>query len=90
MAKYSIAIFLLLLLFGLSACGLLEGPPQVQIPTPIPTAIPLPEVAVGSGEQVTDPVSDVVPDIDPLTISQSFIDTVMAGMGARPEDDERS
>jgi hypothetical protein len=46
------------------ACALLE-PPQVIIPTPIPTAPPLSQTMVSSGEIVTDPVSDVVPNMDP-------------------------
>ena len=46
------------------ACALLE-PPQVIIPTPIPTAPPLSQTMVSSGEIVTDPVSDVVPNLDP-------------------------
>jgi hypothetical protein len=57
---------LALLLLVLAGCSLLEEPPRPVIPTPIPTAPPLP----GSGEgvpaqQVTDPVSDIVPAVDP-------------------------
>jgi hypothetical protein len=55
----------LVLLLGLSACGLLREPPQPVIPTPIPTAPPLPEFPAITGDMVTDPVSDVVPNIDP-------------------------
>ena len=47
----------------LTGCGLLEGPPQPIIPTPIPTAPPLADSLFGA-EQVIDPVSDVVPGID--------------------------
>lgn len=57
----------MLLLLSLSACGLLREPPQPVIPTPIPTAPPLPGFPAGSGDQVTDPVSDIVPNIDPDT-----------------------
>jgi hypothetical protein len=66
LSRYTSLIFLLLLL-SLTACGLLREPPQPVIPTPIPTAPPLPGLPAISGDQVTDPVSDVVPDIDPVT-----------------------
>mgnify|MGYP001822446836 CR=1 FL=1 len=67
LGRYKFQILLALLLLGLSACGLLQEPPQPVIPTPIPTAPPLPGLPAGSGEQVTDPVSDIVPNIDPDT-----------------------
>lgn len=57
---------LVLLLLSLTACGLLREPPQPVIPTPIPTAPPLPAFPPNAGDPVTDPVSDVVPNIDPV------------------------
>jgi len=60
-------IIISLLLLGLAGCGLLKEPPQPVIPTPIPTALPLPGFPNASGEQVTDPVSDIVPAVDPDT-----------------------
>ena len=54
-----------LLLLVLAGCSLLEEPPQPVIPTPIPTAPPLPGGSEGiPAEQVTDPVSDIVPAVD--------------------------
>lgn len=58
-----IAPFVLLLFFTTLACSLLEGPPQLVLPTPIPTAPPFSVEA--SAETVFDPVSDVVPSVDP-------------------------
>ncbi|HEX6384483.1 MAG TPA: M28 family metallopeptidase [Anaerolineae bacterium] len=58
-----IAPFVLLLFFTTLACSLLEGPPQLVLPTPIPTAPPFSVEA--SAETVFDPVSDVVPAVDP-------------------------
>ncbi len=48
----------------LTGCGLLSEPPQPVIPTPIPTAPPLFN-GLGSSEQVVDPVSDIIPGINP-------------------------
>ncbi len=56
--------FLVLLLAALAGCRLLQEPPQPVIPTPIPTAPPLPGAGIPA-EQVTDPVSDIVPAVDP-------------------------
>ncbi len=67
MSKRTSCILIILLLLSLSGCGLFKEPPQPVIPTPIPTAPPLPGFPNFSGEQVTDPVSDVVPAIDPDT-----------------------
>ncbi len=60
-------IIIVLLLLGMTGCGLFKEPPQPVIPTPIPTAPPLPGFPMSSGEQVTDPVSDIVPTVDPDT-----------------------
>ncbi|HEX6384981.1 MAG TPA: hypothetical protein VF177_09955, partial [Anaerolineae bacterium] len=55
--------FVLFLFFTTLACSLLEGPPALILPTPIPTAPPF--SVQPSGETVFDPVSDVVPAVDP-------------------------
>jgi hypothetical protein len=55
--------FVLLLFFTTLACSLLEGPQRLVLPTPIPTAPPFSVEA--SDETVFDPVSDVVPGVDP-------------------------
>lgn len=64
MRRFFVLVALLILLTLLAGCGLLGEPPQPVIPTPIPTAPPFPG-ALNSGAQVTDPVSDVVPAVDP-------------------------
>lgn len=48
-----------------TACSLLEGPPQPVLPTPVPTAVPFDAGSVNVGELVFDPVSNVVPAVDP-------------------------
>ena len=48
-----------------SACSLLDGPPQPVLPTPVPTAVPFDVGSVNLGELVFDPVSSVVPGVDP-------------------------
>ena len=66
MIRRSLFVAFAILLLVLSGCSLLEEPPQPVIPTPIPTAPPLPQGGDGiPAEQVTDPVSDVVPAVDP-------------------------
>jgi hypothetical protein len=55
-----------ILMLGLAGCSLLQEPPQPVIPTPIPTAPPISGIGEGiPAEQVTDPVSDIVPAVDP-------------------------
>jgi hypothetical protein len=58
-------LILLVLLLGLSTGCTLLDPPNVVIPTPVPTVPPLQQTLMSQGEIVTDPVSSVVPDIDP-------------------------
>ncbi len=53
------------LIFVTTACSLLEGPQRPVIPTPIPTAVPFSAGTVNTGELVFDPVSSVVPEVDP-------------------------
>lgn len=48
-----------------TACSLLEGPPQLVLPTPVSTAVPFDAGSVNLGELVFDPVSNVVPAVDP-------------------------
>ena len=67
MSRNTSRIFVILLLLSLAGCGLFKEPPQPVIPTPIPTAPPLPGFPSSSGERVTDPVSDIVPAVDPDT-----------------------
>lgn len=56
---------LLLILVSTLGC-VLFSPPSLIIPTPIPTAPPLEEALLGiPAEVVTDPISSVVPDVDP-------------------------
>lgn len=55
--------FIFFLFLTTLACSLLEGPPPLILPTPIPTAPPF--SVQPSGETVFDPVSDVVPAVDP-------------------------
>lgn len=57
-------LFLLSVLL-VSGCSLLEGPQPVILPTPIPSPPPLDLEQINVGELVFDPVSDIVPAVDP-------------------------
>ncbi|MEJ2747539.1 MAG: hypothetical protein P8183_06480 [Anaerolineae bacterium] len=56
---------LIFLILMTTACSLLEGPQQPVLPTPAPTAVPFDAGSVNTGELVFDPVSNVVPAVDP-------------------------
>lgn len=63
-------ILLMFILLAATGCSLLEPQPQLIIPTPPSAAaadLPTPELLIAneSGQIVTDPVSDVVPTVDP-------------------------
>lgn len=65
--KTQIALLMLMLL-GVVGCSLLEPQPQLIIPTPPSlgeASTPEMLIANESGQIVTDPVSDVVPTVDP-------------------------
>lgn len=64
MSRKIFLYFSSLLLLNL-ACSLLAGPPAIVIPTPPPT-VPSFNVSAPSGEVVFDPVSDIVPAVDPV------------------------
>lgn len=63
-----VKLFIIALLTA--GCSLLEGPPELVIPTlpanPVPTMEVTPISQAIANELVTDPVSDVVPTVDPL------------------------
>lgn len=50
---------------GLAGCSLIEAPPRPAMPTPVPTAVPWDLSQFPANEMVLDPVSDVVPQVDP-------------------------
>ena len=57
-----------LILLLMAGCSLMQPQPQLVIPTPLPMSeVPTPELMVPNeaGQLVTDPVSDVVPTVDP-------------------------
>lgn len=62
--RITILLILVALLLA-TGCSLLEPQPELVIPTPVPTAPPLESL---SGEVVIDPVSDVVPTLDPVIV----------------------
>lgn len=57
-------LFIIVLLLALSGCSLLKPQQELIIPAP-PAATPELLVPNAAGELVTDPVSDVVPAVDP-------------------------
>ncbi|MAT99921.1 MAG: hypothetical protein CL608_22505 [Anaerolineaceae bacterium] len=58
-------IWFIIIAIGLTGCSLVEAPPQPVMPTPVATAVPWDVSQFPAGEMVLDPVSDVVPQIDP-------------------------
>lgn len=66
MNKSKIVIFLVILIAISTGCSLMEPQPELIIPTP-PAELPTPALLIANetGELVTDPVSDVVPTVDP-------------------------
>lgn len=60
-----IYILLCLLLLTAVSCALLEEPERPVIPTPIATAVPLDDQLPVPDETIVDPVSNIVPAIDP-------------------------
>jgi hypothetical protein len=57
-------LFVIAVLLATAGCSLLEPQPQLVIPTP-PAATPALIIPNEQGQLVTDPVSDVVPTVDP-------------------------
>ncbi len=68
MPRRLLLTFLSLIIFT-TACSLLEGPPRPVLPTPVATAVPFDAGSVNLGELVFDPVSNVVPAVDPTIAS---------------------
>lgn len=58
----------LLLATAVSGCSLLSQPPRPVLPTPVPTAPSLDEALAANQDIVADPVSDVVPEVDPAIV----------------------
>ncbi|WP_420629779.1 M28 family metallopeptidase [Candidatus Leptofilum sp.] len=55
----------LIMIILLVGCGLVEAPETPPVPTPVATAVSWDVSQFPAGEMVNDPVSDVVPKIDP-------------------------
>ncbi|MCB8924575.1 MAG: M20/M25/M40 family metallo-hydrolase [Ardenticatenaceae bacterium] len=56
----------IIMMVGLAGCGLVEAPEHSPVPTPVATAVPWDVSQFPAGEMVLDPVSNVVPKVDPL------------------------
>lgn len=50
---------------ALAGCGVLDAPVHPPVPTPVATAVPWNGAQLPPGEVVLDPVSDIVPEVDP-------------------------
>ncbi|MCA9979974.1 MAG: M20/M25/M40 family metallo-hydrolase [Anaerolineales bacterium] len=59
----SVISFFIFILFS-TGCALID-PPSVVIPTPVPTVPSIQQTLISQQDIVTDPVSNVVPDVDP-------------------------
>ena len=62
-------LWLIIMMFGLAGCSLVEAPVLPPVPTPVATAVPWDVSQFPAGEMVLDPVSDVVPVVDPQIAS---------------------
>ncbi|MCA9943855.1 MAG: M20/M25/M40 family metallo-hydrolase [Anaerolineales bacterium] len=58
-------IWFIFIAWGLAGCSLVETPSQTAVPTPVATAVPWDVSQFPAHEMVLNPVSDVVPQIDP-------------------------
>lgn len=58
-------IWIIIIILSLAGCSLVEAPSRPAMPTPVATAVPWDVSQFPAGEMVLDPVSDVVPQIDP-------------------------
>jgi hypothetical protein len=58
-------IWFIIIAVGLAGCSLVKAPPRPTMPTPVATAVPWDVSQFPANEMVLDPVSDVVPQIDP-------------------------
>ncbi len=58
-------IWFIIMAMGLAGCSLVEAPARPAMPTPVATAVSWDVSQFPAGEMVLDPVSDVVPQIDP-------------------------
>ena len=58
-------IWFIFIAWGLVGCSLVETPSQTAVPTPVATAVPWDVSQFPAHEMVLNPVSDVVPQIDP-------------------------
>lgn len=61
-------IWFIIIAISLVGCSLVEAPAQPAMPTPVATAVPWDVSQFPAGEMVLDPVSDVVPQIDPQIV----------------------
>ena len=61
-------IWLLIIVVWLAGCSLIEAPVLPAVPTPVATAVSWDISQFPVGEMVLDPVSDVVPAIDPQIV----------------------
>ncbi|MCP4418287.1 MAG: M20/M25/M40 family metallo-hydrolase, partial [Chloroflexi bacterium] len=58
-------IWLIIIMLWLVGCSLIEAPQTSAVPTPVATAVPWNIAALSAEDMVLDPVSDIVPAIDP-------------------------
>ena len=66
-AMIRVVILLAVAMLSVAGCSLMQPQPELIIPTP-PVATPALFIPDAQGEITTDPVSDVVPNIDPRCV----------------------
>ncbi len=63
--SFLIASLLAIFVMSMAGCGALDEPERAPLPTPVATARPFDASLTPVPDLVTNPVSDVVPDVDP-------------------------
>ena len=71
---FVVVTFLAVVVLSMAGCGALDEPERAPLPTPVATARPFDASLTPLPDLVTNPISDVVPEVDPSV--QQLVDQV--------------